>query len=286
MSSQNDYFNKPEEIVAGLDTTYHCPTLRMDYRAPHLNTHRKFVMSEEGTPHKKRGVVDIVFLMDATGSMEECIDALKANVTTFVDSMCEPSQQNPVKDWRVKVVGFRDFHEDDEPLVDNPFVKEPAAISSQLAALEAMGGGDEPESLLDAIYHVAHMGQTDKSVQELDPNKWRYRSQAARVVIIFTDATYHPTTKEGGTLCDINFACIANRIHLFIFAPELDCFDDLCCIDRSEHEAIAIMEGESAAAAFERFTKDPTAFKKAMEQLGKSVSDFYFAEDRKVETVD
>ena len=116
------------------------------------------------------------------------------------------------------------------------------------------------------------MGQTDHSAQELDPNKWRYRSQAARVVIVFTDATYHPTTKEGGTFEDIANACTANRILLFIFAPELDCYDELSSIDKSEYEGIAIMEGESAAAALERFTKEADAFKRAMEQLGKSVS--------------
>ena len=38
---------------------------------------------------KTKGVVDVVFLMDATKSMEPCIDALKDNVATFVDSMCE-----------------------------------------------------------------------------------------------------------------------------------------------------------------------------------------------------
>ena len=280
-------------------------------------------MSEEGTPHKRRGVVDIVFLIDATGSMEECIDALKANVNTLVNSISERSQQNPVKDWRAKVVGFRDFLDTAyEPLVDNPFVKEPVAISSQLAALKAMGknylrlrcsndgtvfsldhagpcdvceeldclhrfcllhkipvGGGvcskcarEPASLLDAIYHVANMGQTDKSAQELDPNKWRYRSHGIRVVIIFADATYHPTTKEGGTLDDITLACTGNRILLFIFAPELDCYDKLAEIDKSEYEAIEIMGGESAADALARFTKQPEAFKLAMEQLGKSVS--------------
>ncbi len=243
-----------------------------DSHIPNRNTHRKSVMSEEGTPKKKKGVVDIVFLMDATGSMESCIDALKDNVTTFVESMCERSQQNPVRDWRAKVVGFRDFLEDDEPLVDNLFVKELSAIRSQLNALEAKGGGDEPESLLDAIYHVANMGQTDKSAQELDSDKWRYRSHGARVVIIFTDATYHPTTKGGGTLDDIVNACTSNRILLFIFAPELDCYDELSTIDKSEYEAIEVTGGEKPAEALARFTSQGDAFKRAMEQLGKSVS--------------
>lgn len=229
-------------------------------------------MSEESTPRKKSGVVDIVFLMDATGSMADCIDALKSNVKIFVDSMCERSQTNPVKEWRAKVVGFRDFLEDDVPLVDNPFVTNPEEIAAQLAVLEAEGGGDEPESLLDAIYHVANMEQTGKSAQQLEPDKWRYRSHAARVVIIFTDATYHPTTKAGGTVDDIAHVCTGNRLLLFIFAPELDCYDELSSIDKSEYEAITVEPGEEPAEALARFTNEPTAFKRAMEQLGKSVS--------------
>ena len=229
-------------------------------------------MSEQETK-KTKGVVDIVFLMDATGSMSDCIDALKDNVSIFVDSMCESSQENPVRDWRAKVVGYRDFIEDaSSALEDNPFVTEPEAVKTQLRALEAREGGDEPESLLDAIHHVANMGQTDKSAQGVDPNKWRYRSHATRVVIIFTDASYHPTTKDGGTLDDIALACTANRVLLFIFAPELDCYDELSSIDKSEYEAITINSGESAAEALGRFTKEPDAFRRAMEQLGKSVS--------------
>lgn len=230
-------------------------------------------MSEQGTARKTKGVVDIVFLMDATGSMSDCIDALKENVSTFVDSMCERSQTNPVRDWRAKVVGYRDFIDDEySALEDNPFVTEPESVKTQLRALEAKEGGDEAESLLDAIYHVANMGQTSKGSQEIDPSKWRYRSHAARVVIIFTDAPYHPTTKDGGTLEDINLACTANRLLLFIFAPELDCYDELSEIDKSEYEAITINSGESSSEALGRFTKEPDAFKRAMEQLGKSVS--------------
>jgi len=235
-------------------------------------------MSEESK--KTRGVVDIVFLMDATASMGPCIDGLKKNISTFVDSMCDTTnQENPVRDWRAKVVGYRDFKEDPATaLEDNPFVTESTAIQTQLNALEAKLGGDLPESLLDAIYHVANMGQNDKGTQEIDPNKWRYRSSAARVVIIFTDADYHPKTLDGGTLDDIVLACTSNRILLFIYAPDMkrddgvQPYDELSEIDKSEYEAIEIQSGESAADALERYTSDPKGFKKAMELLGKSVS--------------
>ena len=104
-------------------------------------------MSEQETK-KTKGVVDIVFLMDATGSMSDCIDALKDNVSTFVDSMCESAQDNPVRDWRAKVVGYRDFIDDaSSALEDNPFVTEPEAVKTQLRALEAREGGDEQMAL-------------------------------------------------------------------------------------------------------------------------------------------
>jgi hypothetical protein len=230
-------------------------------------------MIEESKPTKARGVVDIVFLIDATGSMDPCIDALKTNISIFVDSMTTKSQTNPVRDWRAKVVGYRDFLDTAAPpLEDNPFVTDPEKLKLQLSSLKAYGGGDEPESLLDAIHIVANMGQSDRSAQELDPYKWRYRSGAARVVIVFTDATYHTTTKEGGTLDDINLSCTSNRILLFIFAPELSCYDDLASIDKSEYEPIEIEGTESPVQALVRYTQDTEAFRQAMEMLGKSVS--------------
>ena len=214
----------------------------------------------------RKGFVDIVFLIDATASMTTCIDALKDNIPTLVDSMCDTTnQENPIRDWRAKVVGYRDFIDDPaSALEDNPFVTEAPAVHAQLNALEAKLGGDLPESLLDGIYHVANMGQTDKGAQEVDPNKWRYRTSAARVVIIFTDADYHPTTKDGGNLDDIVLACESNRILLGIFAPEMECYDLLSEIDRSEYEAFEVQSGETGAEALAR-PNQLEALKKHME---------------------
>ena len=140
---------------------------------------------------KTKGVVDIVFLIDATGSMTSCIDALKRNIEMFIDRLTATDANNTciVQDWRAKVVGYRDFEADDKPFEDNAFVRDAAVLKSQLDALGPAGGGDEPESLLDALFKVTTMGSTGKDAPE-DANKWRYRSSAARVVIIFTDASY------------------------------------------------------------------------------------------------
>ena len=64
---------------------------------------------------KVKGVADIVFLMDATGSMGNCIQRLKDNVMVFFRSLTEKvagaNSVVPIKDWRAKVVGFRDYEE-------------------------------------------------------------------------------------------------------------------------------------------------------------------------------
>ena len=70
---------------------------------------------------KAKGVVDIIFLMDATGSMSPCIEALKNNIATFIETLTtqDPQNPSPVRDWRARVVGYRDVNCDSEPFVDN-----------------------------------------------------------------------------------------------------------------------------------------------------------------------
>lgn len=227
---------------------------------------------------KTKGVVDIVFLIDVTGSMQHCIDALKANISAFIDTLTTKSVNNesPVKHWRAKCVGFRDYKCDRVPFEDAPFVEDAAALRSQLNALHAEGGGDEPESLLDALYKVSTMPSTDKTSQTLDPFQWRYRSQAARVVVAFTDASYHATMVEpsGGTVDEVINALHANRIILSLFAPEMDCHDKLGAADKSEYNAIPYDKSSPTGAqeALAEFTRDQTNFKKTMEMLAKSVS--------------
>ncbi|MBA2244198.1 MAG: VWA domain-containing protein, partial [Gemmatimonadetes bacterium] len=126
---------------------------------------------------KTRGVADIVFLIDVSGSMAPIIDALKRNIELFIDSLSsgEGNNVSPVRDWRAKAVGYRDFEADAEPFIDNPFVRDVTALKAQLAGLVAQGGGDEPESLLDALFRIANVGQTERGAQSEDPNQWRYR---------------------------------------------------------------------------------------------------------------
>ena len=230
---------------------------------------------------KTKGVADIVFLIDVSGSMTPIIDALRKNIETFIDSLSQGDANNaaPVKDWRGKVMGYRDIeHADAEGLPwieDAPFVRDAVALKAQLAKLRAAGGGDEPESLLDALYKVATMEATPKGAQGEDPNKWRYRSDAARVVIVFTDASFKETMSvpeaKGGGLQDVANVVMANRIILSLFAPNFEGYDRLSQIDKSEWEVVEY-EGLSAQEALQKFTADPAHFRTTLKQLAASVS--------------
>jgi hypothetical protein len=230
---------------------------------------------------KTKGVADIVFLIDVSGSMTPIIDALRKNIEMFIDSLNKGDANNaaPVKDWRGKVVGYRDLEHaeaDGLPwLVDNPFVRDAVALKAQLASLRAAGGGDEPESLLDALYKVATMEASPKGAQGEEPNKWRYRSDAARVVVVFTDASFKETLSlpesKGGSLQDVANVVMANRIILSLFAPNFEGYDRLSQIDKSEWEVVEY-EGLSPQEALQKFTADPEHFRTTLKQLAASVS--------------
>jgi von Willebrand factor type A domain len=230
---------------------------------------------------KTKGVADIVFLIDVSGSMSPCIDALRKNIETFIDSLSQGDANNaaPVKDWRGKVVGYRDFEASQAEglrwIVDNPFVRDAGALKAQLGGLQASGGGDEPESLLDALYKVASMEATPKGSQTEDADKWRYRSDAARVVIVFTDASFKETMNipeaKGGSLQDVANVVMANRIILSLFAPNFEGYDRLSQIDKSEWEVVEY-EGLNPQEALQKFTSDPVNFRTTLKQLAASVS--------------
>jgi hypothetical protein len=230
---------------------------------------------------KTKGVADIVFVVDISGSMAPCIDALRQNIEIFVNSLSSGDANNaaPVKDWRAKVVGYRDIEAAEGEglpwIIDNIFVRDPAELKAQLAALEANGGGDEPESLLDTLYKVATMEAIAKGAQTVEPGKWRYRSDAARVVVVFTDASFKETMSipeaKGGSLQDVANVVMANRIILSVFAPNFEGYDRLSQIDKSEWEVVEF-EGLNAQEALQKFTSDPVNFRNTLKQLAASVS--------------
>jgi len=96
--------------------------------------------------------VDIVFCIDATGSMTPIIDQVKANALRFYDDVQSnlTAKGKNVDQLRVRVIGFRDFAADGAAALDeSPFFTLPderADFSAFVNGLVAEGGGDAPES--------------------------------------------------------------------------------------------------------------------------------------------
>ncbi|WP_205781440.1 vWA domain-containing protein [Planctomonas deserti] len=107
-----------------------------------------------------RGVsysVDIVFCIDVTGSMDPILDAVKANALGFYDDVQTNlvAKGKNVTQLRVRVVAFRDLYADgDAGIEESPFYALPddrAHFSEFVGGLTAEGGGDAPESGLEAV---------------------------------------------------------------------------------------------------------------------------------------
>ncbi len=232
-------------------------------------------------------VVDLVFLVDVSGSMRPCIDGLKESINQFFLYLTnEEENKLAIRDWRAKVVGYRDVaYDKDNWIVNNPFVTTAEEIRAQLQGLKATGGGDEPESLLDAILTVADVDET--SPQEApDPAKWRHRHDAARAVCVFSDATYHPTAQlekyAGCTSEDVARKVAEKRVILELVTPVAP-FDrsvpqeefekvyaQLAEADKAEYMPLTDLQGNPFP--FEDIGKHVDVFHKFIEQLAKTIS--------------
>lgn len=130
--------------------------------------------------------VDIVFVIDITGSMGPVIEQVKAGALTFHDRLMATmaAKGKQVNALRLRVVAYRDYYADpSDALTQTPFFSLPSeayAFDHFVRGLSAAGGWDEPESGLEGL---AIAMQSD----------WERRMDRRRhVVVVFTDASAHP----------------------------------------------------------------------------------------------
>jgi hypothetical protein len=225
---------------------------------------------------KKKGVADIIFLVDVSGSMQPCLDALRDNIGTLVDSMINPGPNDPamVTDWRIAICGYRDAKADGSQWwEENPFTNDRDTVRQHLSALKAKGGGDEPESLLDGLWRLADLPATAKG-EPAESDKWRHHHEAARCVIVFTDASCHMSTSApeagGASFDDVANKVMSSRLRVSIYCPEADCYQSIAAIDKCEIEFIGSLADAQASMA--EFSGNQSNFRKTMQQLAKSIS--------------
>lgn len=125
-------------------------------------------------PARQRARLDLVFLVDATGSMGDEIGKLKATLRTIADEVARlPSRP----DTCFGLVAYRD--RGDAFLVRrHDFTNDIGGFQSVLDALQASGGGDYPEAMNEAFNETVHK------------LSWR-GTGTARMVVLLADAPPH-----------------------------------------------------------------------------------------------
>lgn len=148
--------------------------------------------------------LDLVFLIDATGSMGDEIAKLKASMRTMAQRIAQLPGQPDIC-WGL--VSYRD-RGDAYLTRRHDFTDDLGAFQQQLANVQARGGGDTPEALNEALYEAVH-GMS-------------WRQQAARMVVLVADAPPH--LDYGGPQYDHHMqVALAKGIKLFaIGASGLD----------------------------------------------------------------
>ncbi len=122
----------------------------------------------------QRARLDLVFLIDATGSMADEIAKLKATLRTIADDVAAlPSRP----DTCFSLVAYRD-KTDAFLLRSHDFTGDLGAFQKVLDQLQADGGGDEPEAMNEALFEAVHA------------LSWR-GDGATRLMVLLADAPPH-----------------------------------------------------------------------------------------------
>lgn len=125
-------------------------------------------------PTQQEVQLDVLFLLDATGSMGDEIDQLKDNILS-ISAQVEALPADP--DVRFGMVTYRD--RGDEYVTRNyGFTDNVESFQSALRNVEAAGGGDTPEALNEGLH---------EAVSDVE---WR-RGETVKLIFLVSDAPPH-----------------------------------------------------------------------------------------------
>ncbi|MUG98482.1 VWA domain-containing protein [Scytonema sp. UIC 10036] len=195
---------------------------------------------------------DIMFVLDCTGSMGGEIEAIKDAIMDFADTI----ESDGVR-VRVGLVEFRDrlIQEEHRVLTFNgePFTSDPVAFRNEVAKLRAGGGGDEPESSLDAILLALRQPFTQ---------------QGSKVIVLVTDAPPHIPDLETKSINSVVQAIRdvgVQQLYLVIRTQDPNSQVYLKLLEGARGMAFELGKGDD-------FRQRAEDFKRTLMALGKTIS--------------
>lgn len=137
-----------------------------------LSGNAQTVQSSSTRPHH---AVEMVFVLDTTGSMSGLIQAAKEKIWAIVNTV---AQAKPTPEIRLGLVGYRD-RGDTYVTKYTDLTSDIDAVYSSLMSYEAEGGGDTPESVNQGLY---------EAVTQLS---WSRDPHTYRVIFLIGDCPPH-----------------------------------------------------------------------------------------------
>ncbi|MGY4644258.1 cutinase family protein [Cellulomonas sp. URHB0016] len=182
--------------------------------------------------------LDVVFLVDSTGSMAGQIDQAK-------DVAARLSQVIAASRGRVALVEYRDSGDEFSARVLTDLSESTAGFTTALDGISVDGGGDTPEGLLHAL-RVAMEGVS-------------WRPGATKAAVVLTDADYHdPDQTDGSTLDQIAALSLSiDPVNVYPVVPSYES-DYYQALAEATTGQVVVNEGDSAAALSEALTRIET----------------------------
>lgn len=221
-----------------------------------------------------RNCADIVFCIDASGSMQPCLDAVMDNMGKLIEGL-QSDAQTPW-DVRFDFLAFHDSLQEGNGNAPGMEVHGYASIRTNTTQLaDALYHHPNPslfftrqlEEFRRGLKRVVCCGE-EMHLLALDiaaDYPWRPSDECHRVLILLTDEAVETGVSVPFQMAKIDrliAKIMAKRIKLFIAAPESEALYKLSCADRCEY-----MDYAGANAGLENVD-----FSKLLQTIGKSVS--------------
>lgn len=133
--------------------------------------------------------VDVVLVMNGTGSMAPLFEAVKESALSFYDRVAEEVafKRRRLERMRLKLIVYRDLYCDKTPFEESPFFDLPdeaADFRQFVENVEVLQGGGKPESGLEALWKAIHA----------DFQSYEVGKKVRHIICLMTDAPPIPWT--------------------------------------------------------------------------------------------
>lgn len=179
------WYNEEENALELLETSYDLDKHAISANVEHYSTYMVVNVPqyffnidwENEESIIESGKADVVFVIDTTISMSDRIRNVKDNIEEFVAEL----EENKV-DIRLGLIEYKDIYADGvDSTKSYDWYTSVSAFKNQLSSLFVSGGGDGPESVVDALHCARTM---------------QYRTGVKKYIILVTDAEYKNGTAD------------------------------------------------------------------------------------------